>query len=436
MKRRRDRQELTSVAKSTGILSDFRQALRALRRRTRFIPVSETGKYARDLQDILSTLVLADPPPEEGLRAVTEFFLADKDIYEACDDSNGIVGDVFNFDATNLFVAYASRIEDKPPIADLVLTLDRESDYGVRDRLLDRAAEFLPTEVLREMVDRLWKEGKSCAKPDEARSRFYRVQSLARQLKDGPLFEKACRAATGDPYESQSLEIARVYLDAGDPGTAREKIAWIPEDAGHVSTERDTLLLEILRGLGDRDGMKEVGWRMFSRYHSVDNLDTLISVLGVADRGRIVDETIDGILKEQEYSYSDIMFLLDLGRIDQADAYILLHAAQLDGDSYSELLKFAEHLEPAGKVLTCTLIYRALLDSILARGISKYYTHGVRYLRRLDQIAPLVTGWRGYPTHDAYMALLHQNHARKSAFWARYASPPRRSSRRFGYPLN
>lgn len=423
------------MGKAFDALREYRQALRSLRKRTRFIHVSETGDFARDLQAILTELAESNPGPEEGLKAVTEFFVADEDIFRACDDSNGSVGDVFNFGATDLFVAYASRVEEKRPIADLVISLDRESNYGVRERLLDRAAECLPPEILREMVDRLWKEGKSCAEPIEARSRFRRVQSLARQLKDGALFEKAALAAFGDPNANQSLDIARVYLDAGDPAIARQKIDWIPIDAGYVTTERDTLLLEILKQLGDRGGMKEVAWRMFRRYHSVDNLEALIAVLGVADRCSIENEAIEGILKEQEFSYADITFLLDLGRTGQADTYILNHAAQLDGGSYTALLGFAEHLEPAGKGLSRTMIYRALLDSILARGISKYYTHGVRYLRRLDVIAPLVSDWRGFPTHDAYMAALHQNHARKSAFWKRYEAPPRRTSSRTRSPL-
>jgi len=72
------------------------------------------------------------------------------------------------------------------------------------------------------------------------------------------------------------------------------------------------------------------------------------------------------------------------------------------------------------KTLAATMVYRALLESILARAVSKYYTHGVRYLRKLDQLAAKVEDWRGHPNHAAYMAQLKEDHGRKRSFWSRY----------------
>jgi len=56
----------------------------------------------------------------------------------------------------------------------------------------------------------------------------------------------------------------------------------------------------------------------------------------------------------------------------------------------------------------------------LARALSKYYHHGVRYLRRLDQLSEMIDRWGDVQPHDAYSENLRTTHARKSSFWSRY----------------
>jgi len=94
--------------------------------------------------------------------------------------------------------------------------------------------------------------------------------------------------------------------------------------------------------------------------------------------------------------------------------------SSLQNQNRSRVYVHVEHLEPAGRLLSCTLIYRALLDSILARGTSKAYGHGVRYLKRLDTLASDVTDWGSFPTHQTYLESLPKKHGLKVSFWSRY----------------
>ncbi len=57
------------------------------------------------------------------------------------------------------------------------------------------------------------------------------------------------------------------------------------------------------------------------------------------------------------------------------------------GNRYSTLIKYSEAFEQRDKLVMCSLNYRALVDSILARALSKYYHHAVKYLKKLDKIA-------------------------------------------------
>jgi hypothetical protein len=94
-------------------------------------------------------------------------------------------------------------------------------------------------------------------------------------------------------------------------------------------------------------------------------------------------------------------------------------AELIDGEYYHGLLPLAEALLQSGRPLAATVVYRALLDSILERARSKIYGHGASYLRKLGSIAGKITAWRGLPDHPAYLAALRSKHARKSAFWSR-----------------
>jgi len=106
--------------------------------------------------------------------------------------------------------------------------------------------------------------------------------------------------------------------------------------------------------------------------------------------------------------------------MDETETYLIERAGKLDGDFYERLRPFAETMETRGRHLIATVVYRALLDSILRRGQAKTYPHGVRYLKKLDGLSTFISDWRGLVDHDTYVQELHHNHGRKSSFWSRY----------------
>jgi hypothetical protein len=134
----------------------------------------------------------------------------------------------------------------------------------------------------------------------------------------------------------------------------------------------------------------------------------------------VISNAVNKITQDPRLSYDDAAFLLAVECIDELDIYLLQRIEQLNGDLYFRLLPLAEALEKRGKLLITCLIYRVLLDSILARALSKYYHHGVKYLKKLDQLATYVTDWQTWPAHNTYLAILKENHKRKSAFWSKY----------------
>ena len=67
-----------------------------------------------------------------------------------------------------------------------------------------------------------------------------------------------------------------------------------------------------------------------------------------------------------------------------------------------------------------TVLYRANLDQILDRGVSKIYHDAVRYARTLDELAEQISDWKTVQPHEAYWLEIQEKHKRKSSFWKQY----------------
>jgi len=250
----------------------FKSKISELMSMSRFVPWGESTAFARELEDLLERLGAGNPDPHTGAELVVAFYRTDEAVLNNCDDSNGRIGDVYRYDARNLFVSYASRCRNKEWLADLVLALNQEDHFGVRDSLIDCAGEYLPIQVIRGMIDRL------CTLSDQEREEYGRrhrllcIESLARQIKDAPLFEKARLSAWEEPSTAACVDIGRVYLESGDPRTALSWLERIPLSETFQAYERDRLLLEIYGKLGGREEQAKTAWRsrrkMYTRFRN------------------------------------------------------------------------------------------------------------------------------------------------------------------------
>lgn len=400
----------------------FKAKLSGLKRRQRFIGWGESAGFARELGTLLEDLRAGVSEPRTGAELVAAFYECDAGALGSCDDSNGHVGDIFRYDARELFVSYASRCVEKEWLGDLVFRVMQSDDYGVRDALIDCAQQYLPEPVMRGMVARL--QEKAGQESDEYRKRrwLYNVESLARQLKDAPLFEQTRLASWGELSTAACVDIAHVYLECGNGLTALTWLEKIPATETFMADERDRLLFEVYGVLGDVVNQADAIGRVFRRSRSASSLIRLLDVIGHDQKNSVILSEVTTILETEKFSPVDAAFLVEIERQDDAEAYLIKCADQLNGDFYGGLLPLAEAMEENGRLLCASVIYRALLDSILRRAQTKTYPHGVRYLRKLGLLAQSVSDWRNVATHDAYMQEVKLNHGRKSSFWSRYGS--------------
>ena len=398
----------------------FKKKLAGLKRSKRFIDWRGAPGFARELSMLLQDLRAGVTDPLTGVGLVAAFYAADENTLGRCDDSSGTIGDIFRYDAKELFMEYALRCEAKEHIVDIILTLNQTDNYGVRDTLIDCAAACLPEKSIRAMIATLQKRADQEKEEHRKCHHLYLVESLARQIKDAKLFEQTRIASWGKLPTAALIDIARVYLESDDADTAHAWLQKIPAGETFQAYERDQLLLEIYQKQGDSAKLTALLYQQFRSHHAMDTLQALLDVIGNDKRDAVIEEAVVQILETDRLRKSDATFLIAAGKIDTAEAHLLGRADQLDGDHYDTLLPIAESLESANRPLGASLIYRSLLVSILKRGHTKAYPHGVRYLKKLDTLTASISDWKNLSQHDAFKEQILAAHGRKRSFWSKY----------------
>jgi hypothetical protein len=398
----------------------FKQKLSCLKHSRRFIDWRGAAGFARELEMLLQDLKSGVDDPLTGVELVAAFYEADSTIFEMCDDSSGNIGDVFRYDAKELFADYASRCSDKDKIADIILKVNKKDSYGIRDTLIDYAGECLPDDVIRTMIATLQKWADREKDEYGKRHHLMLIESLARQIKDAKLFEKTRIASWGKLSTAALIDIARVYLESGEVETAHSWLKKVPESETFQAYDRDKLLEEIYQKQGDSEKLTELLYQKFRSYPSTDTLQAFLDVIGHDKRDEVITAEAGLILVSATLRESDAEFLISIGKIDEAEEYLLGLAEQFNGDHYGSLLSLAETMETENRHLVTSLMYRSLLISILERGYTKAYPHGIRYLKKLDKLATNVADWKEFNHHEAFKGQIIQAHDRKRSFWSKY----------------
>lgn len=399
---------------------DFKKAVTAAKNRREMFWRSQAPDLADMLTQALEQLKKTVHDPQVGVEALVDFYRRDAEIFERCDDSYGNVGDVFRIAAAEIFADYASQCVDKEQIAEQALALQEDSNYGVRDILIDKLSSFLDKRGIEKIIAILEQKASSGQDIISQRPWLHMIESLACQIKDGALFERTRQRNWQGLNSRAYVEIAKVYFSAGNALTAYDRLQKAAECGAKDEYEYAELFRDVCRTLGKAVEVDKISWDIFRRHRCMDTLNELISQIGEDKRAETIYKEVDLIMEAKEFSITDAQFLLDVGEVQGAQDYIIARREQLDGEQYYHLPPLAENLEAKGLYLAAVAIYRALLEANFAKALSKYYSHGVRYLLRLDVLADHIADWRGIEPHAEYAQEIRQQHGRKPAFWAKY----------------
>lgn len=428
------------LAARIDYVTDPNTAARTLQRRItairggkRYISYGDGPTFAAELAtiggDIRADILPRDP--EKAAALAEKLFCLDQVIFERADDSDGCIGDelraacVLWLDAAKAVrVVHPDRATDW---AAVLCEFYQANDYGVREPLLEQAQRLLREEELRALARRFEDDARRKDDAEKAgtveRHRIFGPSSamglLACALRDPKLYEQSILVHSPEPNGLQVNDIAERYLVCGDGAGA---LRWLGSSCGEpTKVERLDLLDRAYELLGDRDRQIQVRRELYRRTPGLHSYRALEQLVPVVERGALRAAVCqDAKVGLHVATAAELLFALEEPAL--AEQLIVERSAELDGRNYSMLTSLVRSAKENGRLLASALIWRALVDAILARGYAKAYGHAARYLVELQALSASIEDYRGHPSHESYERNLRLVHGRKASFWSRLSS--------------
>jgi hypothetical protein len=336
---------------------------------------------------------IAPHDPDEALALLWRFMALARSVFERCDDSNGIVIEIFHQACADLGeVAVAAR-SDSGVLAERVLDALQDNGFGQHDGLIATIAPALGREGivrLKELVEELgrtpvpvppksdWKEvgwgsgGTLYEHEMEERQRRSTVKMALQDIADAQGDADAFIAQ----YEPDvrkvpkiAAEIAERLLVAGRAGDALGFIerAEVKQDCW-IPREWQDARIAALEALGRGDEAQAFRWACFERDLTSDYLRAYLKRLPDFDDIEVEERALDyaagrgGLLPA-------LGFFLEWPSPDRAAALLIARHAEINGNHYEFLVPASEALSERHP-LAATLALRAMIDFTLTNARS------------------------------------------------------------------
>jgi hypothetical protein len=403
-----------------GLAKQIRNRIAGIKRSTSFIGYRYAGEMADNLNSILEIIEndLLASAPLEALRLLAKFIKTDDSVLNRADDSDGMIGDAYHR-ACHLFGA-ASKAAGQPPEAEELFMQLREGDeYGTRDVLYDEAKNILSPEALKQVVTQ-WRFRMQGEDFNTFGGIRIRLAQIAESIGDPELHEEATLAGRDkDDYPLLALDVAKVYLASGKPEVALSKLP--SEGACRHNSERDALLVDIHRAMGNTGEVAKIYWRQFEQSAHPLHAESYLSVIPEEERKAALSRMRE-LVKSGPYSaFSRARFFAETGDTSAAAEIVERGGEALANEFYGGLLDLVKLLEK-DHPLAATILYRANFESILNQAKSKNYGYAASYAKKLVHLSVRVDDWKTITPHGVYWKVIEETHKRKSAFWARLKS--------------
>jgi len=208
-------------------------------------------------------------------------------------------------------------------------------------------------------------------------------------------------------------------------------LPWLQDSWEQFEGRRQSLLSDTLARLGRGQESAELRKKLFEKSLAVYDYQRWLELLPVADHSQAHEHARQLALVCSDPCVA-AQLLLALDEVQDAEAKLIGSANLVDGRHYGALPAMAEALLVHHCLRGASVLYRALLNSILERANSPAYGHAARYWWKLKEInagcetlAPLIS-------HAEYEAGVRAKNSRKVSFWAQVNAPGERLSAAFG----
>jgi hypothetical protein len=441
--KRRLRLELTAQEAPEAMAAEVRKRLAQIARARSFADWRKVRELAADLEAQHRAIIgqVAKSDAAEALELMWRFMDLAEAVQERCDDSNGVIGDVFRDACRDLGLLTQAAKPDPVALADRVFTALNENGYGQYDPLIETLGPSLGTKGLDHLKRRFIELSKT---PIERPS--LEKRKVIGWGTGGPLYEDEIKAhsrestirlalreiadAQGDvdsfidQYDEKTrkvpriaAEIARRLLAASRAEEALRTIdAAEHRRSGWSDFDWEEARIDVLEALGRGDEAQAARWSCFERALSTEHLRAYLKRLPDFDDFEAEERALDHAERYNSVLQA-LAFLVSWPALDRAARLVTRRAAELDGDHYEILAPAADALA-AKHPLAATLALRAMIAFTLSKARSSRYRHAARHFMECESLAATIKEFGAFETHAAYAARLKAEHGRKSGFWS------------------
>lgn len=448
--KRRLRLALADAQGPGEVASEVRKRLGEIKRGQRFIEWSESRAFAADLEIQRAAIIdkVGNTDQTAAVDLLWRFLDLGNAVYARCDDSSGVIADVFRTACEDLGTVAKAAGADPVALADRTYDALVSNDYGLTDRLISILAPALGAKGLEHLKGRMvtlsktpvarpkdkdrvrvgWSSGSGAIYEDEMaeRSRQSTVRHALQDIADAQGDVDAF-IAQHPPEVRRSAQIAAEIaqrlvaagraaealsvLDDADPPRCHW---WLPDF--RFADAR----IAALEALGRFDEAQGARWSVFEQNLSPDHLRTYLSKLPDFEDLEAEDRAL-AHAESMDNTHHALWFLLEWPALDRAARLVLSRTSGLDGNQYGLLTPAAEALA-GNHPLAATAILRAMIDFSLGRARSSRYRHAARHLMDCAGLASRIDDFGELEPHAEYEARLRREHGRKSSFWDAVAS--------------
>ncbi|MBU4305589.1 MAG: hypothetical protein KJ893_08250 [Candidatus Omnitrophica bacterium] len=161
------------------------------------------------------------------------------------------------------------------------------------DALIDKASRFLNKSGIRQLIDKIEQRIPAGEEITRQRKWLYMIESLARQIKDGTLFEQTRQRNWQGLNGRAYIEIAKVYFSAGDASTAYDRLQKAAECGAKNEYEYSELFREVSHALGKVEDVVKISWEIFRRTRCKETLNELLAQIGEDNRAEVIYKEVD-----------------------------------------------------------------------------------------------------------------------------------------------
>lgn len=440
--KRRLRLELAGAQGPKDAGREVAKRLTSIARARSFVNWKNRKPLVTDLDSQLRAIreQIAPVDPVEALALTWRFMQVARPLFERCDDSSGIVIDVFH-DACALLGEIALAVEPEPKVlADAAVEALSDNGYGQYDGLIAILTPALGAEGLAHLKLRIealaatsvpvppkgeWEPvgygsgGTTYAHQMEERFRQSMVRMALKDIADA-MGDVDAFIAQYDPKTRKlpkiAAEIAARLLAAG---RAEDALGFV--ERAEVNNDRwvprewQDIRLEVLEALDRKDEAHAFRWTCFERDLSVDHLRAYLKRLPDFDDIEAEERAMDYAAAHPGLTPA-LGFFLDWPSSQRAARLLIDRQSEINGDHYEFLVPAAEALSESYP-LAATLALRAMIDFTLSKARSKRYGYAAQHLAECAVLASRIENYATFEPHATYVARLKQEHGRKSGFW-------------------